>query len=218
MQPLPLTRVPKCSPLDVQLFVRHSADRMGAMSEAQLAARMLAASGCDTVEEAQRILCKPARERKMRLPLSLEELQLSALHCVPIADVLAVRELVKRLVVPLGRPCPLRSSGPHVVCAVTSLCSVCCQKVPVAPSPGVSCIALMRRVRLEMRQEWVQASLTYEEEDKDEDAVCRAENALKQLEASPLWATVHACMIEHVGMPMSCYGEAAWGHVRLARM
>jgi hypothetical protein len=76
----------------------------------------------------------------------------------------------------------------------------------------------MRRVGLEMRQEWVQASLTYEEEDKDEDAVCRAENALKQLEASPLWATVHACMIEHVGMPMSYYGEAAWGHVRLARM
>ena len=61
MQPLPLTRVPKCSPLDVQLFVRHSADRMGAtMSEAQLATRTLAASGCDTVEEAQRILCKPA--------------------------------------------------------------------------------------------------------------------------------------------------------------
>ena len=46
----------------------------------------------------------------------------------------------------------------------------------------------------------------------------RAENALKQLEASPLWATLHASMIEHMGMPMSCYGEAAWGHVRLTRM
>lgn len=46
----------------------------------------------------------------------------------------------------------------------------------------------------------------------------RAENALKQLEASPLWATVHASMIEYVGMPVSCYGEAAWGHVRLTRM